>query len=208
MDYVDVIVDELDQYIIAEINKYGSPPLDFYNDAINVSIELGKKLKANLDVIKLGIRFMDAKLGEAVSLKKRNEHINMSLGFAMEFLTKYPLSEDIKNKVFACIKEHHDNKFSCIESEICANADCYKFLIPRNILKMFYNMHQRGYNFEEILMMADEKADEKWNSLTLDICKKELEPNYYKIKKFLELAKHDALSFVKSKDENANAIKL
>ena len=40
MDYIDTIVNELDQYVIAEINKYGTPPLDFYNDAINVSIEL------------------------------------------------------------------------------------------------------------------------------------------------------------------------
>ena len=120
----------------------------------------------------------------------------MSLGFAMEFLARYPLEENTKNKVFACIKEHHNKEFGCIESEICANADCYKFLTPRNIFKMFYNMRQNGYNFEEILMIADEKSDEKWNLLTLDICKKELEPNYYKIKKFIELSKHDVLSFI------------
>ncbi len=206
MDYIDTIVNELDQYVIAEINKHGTPPLDFYNDAINVSIELGKKLNANIDAIKLGVRFMDAKLGEAVSLKKRNEHTNMALGFAMEFLTNFPLAEDIKIKVIACIKEHHDAKFSCIESEICANADCYKFLVPKNILKMFYNMRQRGYNFEEIFLMASEKADEKWSSLTLEVCKKELEPNYHKIKEFLELAKHDALDFMEVSEQKEKKI--
>ena len=43
---------------------------------------------------------------------------------------------------------------------------------------MFYNWKQRGYNFEEIFMTAQEKVEEKWNSLTLEICRKELEDNY------------------------------
>ena len=56
---------------------------------------------------------------------------------------------------------------------------------------MFYNLKSQGYNFEEILFIAQEKIEQKWNSLTLDICKKELESNYYKIKEFLELCKRE-----------------
>ena len=108
------------------------------------------------------------------------------MGFAKEFLSNYPLEEDIKQKVFYCIMEHHGSKFSCIESEICANADCYKFLVPKKILRMFYNWKQRGYNFEEIFILAEEKLDEKWKALTLDICKKELADQHEVIEKMLK----------------------
>ena len=196
MDYVDDIVNDLDQFAVSEIMKYNIPTLDNYNDVVNVAIELGKKLNANLSVIKLGSRFLDIKLGEATNEKKINEHITTSLGFAKEFLSKYPFEEDVKQKVFACIMEHHCKKFSYIESEICANDDCYKFLVPKKILRMFYNWKQRGYNFEEIFLLAEEKVEERWSALTLDVCKKELEDNYNKIKEFLSLARKDPISFV------------
>src|SRR3989344_5232044 len=195
MDYVDDIVNELDQAAVAEIMKYGMPSLDNYNDVVGVAIELGKRLNANLSVIKLAARFMDIKLGEATQQKKSSEHSVMALGFAKDFLSGYPLEEDIKQKVFHCIVEHHDKKFSSVESEICANADCYKFLVPRKILRMFYNWKQRGYNFDEIFLLAEEKVDEKWNSLTLDMCKKELEPSYRMIKEFLDIARKDPVAF-------------
>ena len=38
---------------------------------------------------------------------------------------------------------------------------------------MFYTYKQKGYNFDEIFLLAEEKCEERWNSLTLDICKKE-----------------------------------
>ncbi len=196
MDYVDDIVNDLDQQAVAEIMKYNTPSLDNYNDVTSVAIELGKRLNANLSVIKLGARFLDIKLGEATEQKKTNEHVNMALGFAKEFLAGYPLEEDIKQKVFACITEHHTAKFTCIESEVCANADCYKFLVPKKILRMFYEWRNRGYNFEQIFLLAEEKVDERWKALTLDICKKELEDNYNKIKLFLDVARKDPVNFV------------
>ncbi len=201
MNYIDDITDELDQYAVAEIMKHGIPTLDNYNDTISVALELGKRLNANLDIIKLGSRFLDIKLGEATNQKKVNEHVTMALGFAKEFLANYPLDEDFKQKVFNCIMEHHSKKFSCVESEICANADCYKFLVPRKIFRMFYEWKQRGYNFEEIFLLAQEKVDEKWKYLTLDICKKELEASYNLILNFLELAKRPPVSFVVIEEE-------
>lgn len=196
MDYIDGIVNELDQLAISEIMKYGIPSLDNYNDVTSVAIELGEKLNANIDVIKLAARFLDIKLGEATQQKKVSEHVTMALGFAKEFLSVYPLEDDFKQKIFHCIIEHHSNKFSCLESEICANADCYKFLVPKKILRMFYNWKQRGYNFDEIFILAQEKVDEKWKALTLDVCKKELEPSYKKVVEFLEMAKKEPANFV------------
>ena len=208
MEYVDEICNDLDQIAISEIMKYNIPTLDNYNDVVDVAIKLGKKLNANLSVIKLGARFLDMKLGEATQQKKINEHITMALGFAKEFLSNYPLEEDIKQKIYYCIMEHHDKKFSCIESEICANADCCKFLVPKKILKMFYNWRQRGYNFEEIFLLAEEKVEEKWDALTLDICKKELENSHNKIKEFMEIAKKDPAAFVLLNEEIKNTDKI
>ena len=201
MDYVDEIVNELDQYAIQEIAKYGIPTLDNYNDVINVAVALGKRLNANLQAIKLGARFLDLKLGEATQQKKISEHITMALGFAKEFLSRYPLQEDIKQKVYYCITEHHNTKFSCVESEICANADCCKFLAPKKVLRMFYNWRQRGYNFEEIFNLAEEKVEERWKALTLEICKKELQYNYNKIREFLEIARKDPVNFIETFDK-------
>lgn len=206
MDYVDDIVNDLDQLAVAEIMKYNIPTLDNYNDVTNVAIELGKRLGANLSVIKLGSRFLDIKLGEANKEKKPSEHITKALGFAKEFLGNYPLEEDVKQKIFNCIMEHHGKKFSCIESEICANADCYKFLVPKKVLRMFYNWRQRGYNFEEIFLLAEEKLDERWNSLTLEICKKELQDNYNKIKDFLDVARKDPITFVSVVSKEAEKV--
>lgn len=207
MDYVDSIVNDLDQLAVSEIMKYNIPTLDNYNDVISVGIELGKRLNANLSVIKLGTRFLDIKLGEATQNKKPNEHITMALGFAKEFLASYPLEEDVKQRVFSCIMEHHTGKFSCIESEICANADCYKFLVPKKILRMFYEWRNRGYNFEQIFLLAEEKVDERWNALTLDICKKDLENNYKEIKDFLILARKDPVNFVMIEQQIEEKIK-
>ena len=201
MNYIEDISNDLDQYAIAEIARYGFPPLDNYNDVISVALELGKRLHANLDILKLSSRFLDIKLGEANERKKSHEHPAFALDFAKEFLSKYPLDEEFKQKVFNCIIEHHGKKFSSLEAEICANADCYKFLVPRKILRMFYEWRQRGYNFEEIFLLAQEKVDEKWKSLTLDVCKKELEASYNEIVRFLDLARRSCVSFVVIEEE-------
>ncbi len=190
MDYIDTIIKDLDDIAIIEINKYGVPTLENYNDVTNIAVDLAKKMNADIGAVQLGSKLMDIKLGQAISEKKKEEHINMALGFAQEFFMNYPLNEVLKAKVIACIKEHKDNKFSCIESEICANARCYNFLVPKKILKIFYTYKLRGYNYDEIFMLASEKVEEKWNKLTLDICKKELEENYKKIKEFLEICKN------------------
>ena len=43
--------------------------------------------------------------------------------------------------------------------------------------------------FEEALKYAETKADEKWSILSLDICKKELEPDYKLIKEICSRSK-------------------
>ncbi len=189
MDYIESIINDLDQIIIVEIAKYNIPPLEDYNDTANIAVKLAKQLNADVGIVQLGTKLMHVKLGEAISQKKVHEHTNMAIGFAMDFFKNYPINDTIKNKVIASIKEHKDKQFSCKEAEICANASCYKYLLPRKIFKLFYNLRQEGYNFDEIFFLVEEKVEEKWDSLTLEICKKELEENYKLIKNFLEVSR-------------------
>jgi len=201
MGYVDEIIDELDQLAVAEIMKYAVPTLDDYNDTVILAVELGKNLNANLEVIKLGARLMEIKLGEAIHKKKKAHYTEISSEFASAFLTGYPLSEEFKKKVIACIEEQNENKFSSMEAEICANATRCNYLTPKKVFKRFYNLHDRGYSFAEAFLLVDEKTEEKWKKLTLDICKKNWEDNYKKIREFIELARNNPADFVAEKKE-------
>ncbi len=204
MGYVDEIINELDQLAVAEIMEHAVPTLDDYNDTVNLAVELGKKLNANLDVIRLGARLLEIKLGEAIHKKKKAHYVEMSSDFTKSFLVSYPLSEEFKKKVISCIEEQNENKFSCIEAEICANAMRCNYLTPKKIFKRFYNLHDRGYSFAEAFLLVDEKTEEKWKRLTLDVCKNNWKNNYDKIREFIELARHNPSDFAAEKKEPAN----
>ena len=73
---------------------------------------------------------MDSMLGTAMTEKRLNEHTKMAIEKAEELFRDFPeLTEEEKGTILSCIREHHGaERFSSVESEICCNADCYKFL--------------------------------------------------------------------------------
>ena len=80
--------------------------------------------------------------------------------------------------------------YICIEAEICANADCYRFLHPRGILtgaNLFFN---RFNDLDKALENTEKKMDEKYNIMSLDIVKEELEEYYQQFKRLIEIAKN------------------
>ncbi len=173
---------------LAEIKKHGLPSQLHFELSISKAIELSEELGADRLVVELGTMLMDLKLGEATSLRKKEEHIELSVAAAEKLL--YGLLDSGKmEKVLACIKEHHSQNFSCLEAEICANADCYRFLSPRGFLGFLNSLGKRGMNLEDSLVYAESKAEEKWSILSLEQCKVELEPFYKQIKEFIRLAK-------------------
>ena len=130
---------------------------------------------------------MDLKLKQALAENRLQDHTQMSSEAAEEFLGNFELDEETKIKILSCVKEHHGvEKFSCIESEICCNADCYKFLHPKGIFQYIHILLDRKADFIKALDGTESKMEEKHNILSLDICKEELEP-YYKM--FKELFK-------------------
>jgi len=116
----------------------------------------------------------------------------MSLEAGKTFLNQFDLSEDIKNKILNCIEAHHRGvSFESFEAEICANADCYKFLHPKGVLRYLTILGKKDLDFEDSLNKLEFKMDEKWNILSLDICKKELEPYYKQFKELIKKAREN-----------------
>ena len=135
-----------------------------------------------------GTRLMDLKLGEASKLGKLKNHVDMSSQATKQFLKEFNLPQEAVDKIINCVEGHHrEIHWKCKEAEITANADCYKFLLLKNWLTFFHHLGTR-MPFNEALAYAGEKAEEKWTILSLDICKKELEPHYKLIREIIAKA--------------------
>lgn len=126
------LIEESKKYALAEIEKYGAPiPVHFYL-AEEKAVDLARKLKADETIVRVGIALMDLKLGQAVKEKHLPEHVLMSVEASKIFLEKFNLADETKDKIINCVAAHHKQvEFTSLEAEICANADCYRFIHPR-----------------------------------------------------------------------------
>jgi hypothetical protein len=163
--------------------------------ATHKGIELSKKLGANSKIVEIGTLLMDVKIGEAISIGNQSEHVEMSHTFTKELLAKYPkIPEKDKKNIEACVLEHHGKKqFLSLESEICCNADCYRFCTVKGVA--FVLRYFREMDFENLVRLINNKIEEKWNAVSLDICKKELEPQYESLQKFTKYLAQEERSF-------------
>ncbi|MBN1645990.1 hypothetical protein JW868_03035 [Candidatus Woesearchaeota archaeon] len=180
------VVEEAREFAVYEAKEYGTPILPHFEISEKIAVELAQKFNADLDIVKIGVYLMDVKLGQALKEKRLKEHVEMSIYASKEFLNKFDISDTKKEKIINCVAAHHAQvPFTCKEAEICANAECYRFLHPTGI---FAYMHllakERCPDFLEMVKQAECKLDEKWGILSLDICKKELESYYKSFKQF------------------------
>lgn len=152
--------------------------------------QLAEHLNANIELVKIGVMLMDIKGGEARSVGRLEEHVRMSAEYAEDILDKHKVDEKQKQLLLNCVLAHHGNvPYESLEAEICANADCYRFLHPKGVFTFIQTVTKRGKNQNEAIDMVLAKLEEKHNILSLDICKQELEPFYQQIKKLLLMAK-------------------
>lgn len=180
------IIKKSKKYALDEIEKFGLPNKIHFEISEQKGIALAKALGADQDIVQVGVCLMDLKLGEAVSQNRIADHVQMSVDASREFLNQFDLDDEVKNTILNCVGAHHkDIPFKSIESEICANADCYRFISPKGFLLFMNILGERGLSFEESLKRAEEKLEEKWNILSLDICKEELEDDYKTIKNYI-----------------------
>jgi len=184
------IINKAREWAFAETEKFGTPYTGHLDLAFNVGQRLASELGVNKDIVAIGTYLMDIKLGQARAEGKIESHIQMSVEATTAFLKEFDISEEVKEKIVNCVAGHHGTiKYNYLEAEICANADCYRFLHPQGLFGYFILHGSRSIDFNSGLEKAIEKTEEKWNILSLDICKKELETYYLSFKKLLGEAK-------------------
>ncbi len=172
-----------------EIATFGSPDFEIFDISLKKGEWLANELKANKELVSIGISFMDFKLGQSIKEGRVNEHIRMSMDAASEFLENEEISGDQKKIILNAIEAHHGNvKFNSIESEICTNADCYRFLDPRAIFVVFSIFKNRTGDTDKSLKMLLNKMDEKIALASLDIVKKDVSQTYTDFKRYMMAA--------------------
>jgi len=184
------IINKAKKYAMNEIKIYGALKIEWLELSSYKWQILAEKLWANKEIVMLWTILMDLKLGECFKEGKINEHVQRSSQSAQEFLKQYDIDKDILNKIISCIESHHGvNKYFCKEAEICANADCYRFLHPRGFLAAFVSWAETEQNLKNILDQIEDKLDEKYKILSLEICKEELKWYYQQFKKLIKEAR-------------------
>lgn len=147
------------------------------------SLEKGEYLanlyQADQDIVKVAICLMDIKLQEAKRQGDIKEHIKMASSFAKQFLKEYDITDEERAKIINGIEAHHGKiPFTCIESEICANADCYIFIHPRGVFTYLNLLAKRNMSLKDQIEQLKSKLEEKYAILTLDCVKEELGEYY------------------------------
>jgi hypothetical protein len=167
-----------------EVERTGMPLRLHVDLACNVGRRLAKELGAHADIVEVGVLLMDCMIGQAIKDGKLSEHVQMSLDKANELIGQSSLSDADKENIRNCIIEHHGvKKFYSLESEICSNADCYRFTSTQGFA--YAMRYLREMPFEDLIKLLRNKVDEKWGVLSLDTCKKELESQHKNIDDFL-----------------------
>lgn len=187
---MSLIIAQAQAYALKEIEEFGSPKIEHLVLSNEKGQELAEKLWADKDIVMLWTILMDLKIGQCIKENKLSEHVQKSAQAAQVFLNQYDIDKDTLNKIMSCIESHHGvAQYSCKEAEICANADCYRFLHPRGLLAAFILRGKRDQDVENILTQIEYKLDEKYNALSLDIWKQELEWYYKEFKALIKQAR-------------------
>lgn len=179
------LITSIKEFVYSDVEKYNVPSKFQVDFATEKGQWLAEKLSANKDIILLGTLLMDCKLGQAYKEGRIKDHIEMSKQKADELLSAdNEITDKEKEIILACVRQHHGaDKFLSPEAEICCNADCYRFASVKGVLGGI--KASRDMPLDDIVKLYLEKADEKWSALSLDLCKKELEPEYQAIKTLL-----------------------
>lgn len=181
---MEKFLEEARKLAYSEVEKTGMPIKLHVDLATDTAKRIAKDLGANVEIVEAGTLLMDCLIGQALKENRSSEHVAMSLERTNELMKDFSFSEDDKENIRHCVLEHHGvENFYSLESEICCNADCYRFI---SIKGFSYAMrYLREMKFEDLVKLLNQKSEEKLNALSLDITKKELKDQYKLISEFL-----------------------
>lgn len=187
---MEEIIKKAREWIEKEIDENGSPLLSLVEFSYQEGVKLAEILKADVDIVKVGMLLGDIKLGEAINEGKIKEHTRIGAEAVEKFLNDFDLEKAVKGKIINCVEAHHGTvSYDSPEAEICANADCYRFIHPKGVFMYLEHLGHKEENITKNLEQLEYKLDEKYKILSLDICKKELEPYYCEFKKLIAEAR-------------------
>lgn len=186
------ILKKVEEAARAEIDRYQLPSIFNYETTNQKGLELAQKLGADIFVVELGTRLMDLKLGQAKEQDRLSQHVVMSSEAAVKLLSDSQVERPIIEKVKNCIEGHHKAvPWTCPEAEICANADCYRFLLLPNWLQFLCSLVSREMSFVEAVKYAQQKFEEKLAILSLNEAKKELDSDIKLIRQIIDKIIHN-----------------
>jgi hypothetical protein len=190
MSEIKRMAEDAIQYARKEIEQYGLPSMFHFDLSLQKGHWLAEMFGADVNIVNAGIAFMDLKLGEAFKRGVQNQHIHMSKEATDIFLKSYDIPDKIKDVLVNIIEAHHGGvPFSSIESEICANADCYRFVHPKGVLYYFTTLARRLNDFEAEVSQVETKLKEKMGIASLPIVREELLSYYETFVKFITLCR-------------------
>ncbi len=180
------LISQIQDFAYDQSNQFGAPAQPIIDLSNDIGQRLALELKANKEVVLLGTLLMDCMLGQAINQSRQPEHVEMSAEKAAELLQNDPdiTTSELEN-VLACVRQHHGvKKFYSLESEVCCNADCYRFASAKGFLLSI--RYLRGMEFGDLMQLVRSKVEEKWSALSLDMCRQELRSDYTVIKTLLD----------------------
>lgn len=177
MTELSAVISAAEKIAFDEHNATGMPLKQHIELSRQKAKVLAKQLGANVQIVEVGTLMMDCVIGKAIQAGKVGEHIQMCLDKTNEMLAQFDLDETLKENIRMCVKEHHGaTKFHSIESEICCNADCYRFTSIKGF--MYAVRFLRDMPDGELVKLLSSKLLEKNNLVSLPTCIDELKPEY------------------------------
>lgn len=177
---IEELLEKANNFNREEIEKYNPDIWFLHKIAAEAGSRLAKEYGADENIVNIAIAMMDSKLHEASALGIPKEHISMSVDATKDLLKDVTiLSDDVKENIIKCVEEHHGvNKFFSIESEVVANADCYKFVHPKGFLYYLSMLGRRFHDFDKEIAQLNFKLNEKYKTISLPLVKEELKKYY------------------------------
>lgn len=159
----------------SESKRTGTPPQSIIDLSVEKAKLLARRLDADEQIVEVSAWLMDCALGLAKEERRQGDHQEMGVRKAEELFLKFSIPEDKKKKIKSCILEHHGvEKFSSLESEICCNADCYRFASVKGFCLAYKSIDKLSHI--ELVDLLKSKLEEKWNAISIKSVKKELAP--------------------------------
>lgn len=181
---------EAHAYALDEIATFGLPSRVHFDLSLQKAEEIAKALMCDVALSKIGVVLMDLKLGESFKKGELAKHVQRSAECARDFLEKFELSDEEHSTILNSIEAHHKGvPFNSLESEVCANADCYRFIHPLGVVYYLTTLGKRDLTPLQILDTAESKLDEKHGILSLEYCKREIGEYYQTWKKIFTEAR-------------------